>query len=264
MACCAAALHDAPMPLIPPNAAAPCRDPVLHNHLLAALPNALIERWRPQLERVDLHGGQVLCESGCIPTWVTFPVTAIVSLSYLTQDGETVEVGVVGNDGVVGIAVFMGGHAWPGRAIVQSAGLGLRLNAQVLRDSIEHAGPVLALLLRYTQSLIVQMAQTAACNRHHSIDQQLSRRLLMGLDRSPSSEVQMTHEAIANLLGVRREGVTAAALRLQDAGAIRYHRGRIEVLDRRHLELRSCECYAAVRKEYRRLMPLPEPVPLAA
>ena len=227
------------------------------NQLLAAVPSAQLERWRPQFERVDLDCGEVLYESGSIPSSVMFPLTAIVSLTYLTQDGATTEVGVVGNEGVVGIAAFMGGHASPGRAIVQSAGEGLRLSAQVLRDSVEHASPVLALLLRYTQSLIVQMAQTAACNRHHSIDQQLSRRLLMGLDRSPSSEIQMTHEAISHLLGVRREGVTAAALRLQGAGVIRYNRGRIEVLDRRHLEQRSCECYAVARKEYRRLMPLP-------
>ena len=227
------------------------------NQLLAALPSAQMERWWPQFEAVDLHCGEVLCESGSVPSSVIFPLTAIVSLSYLTQDGATTEFGVVGNDGMVGIAVFMGGHATPGRAIVQSAGQGLRLSAQVLRDTLQHASPVLALLLRYTQSLIVQMAQTAACNRHHSIDQQLCRRLLMGLDRSLSSEVQMTHEAIANLLGVRREGVTEAALRLQHAGVIRYNRGRIEVLDRKHLEQRSCECYAVARKEYQRLMPVP-------
>ena len=227
------------------------------NQLLAALPSAQIERWWPQFEAVDLHCGEVLYESGSVPSSVMFPLTAIVSLSYLTQDGATTEFGVVGNDGMVGIAVIMGGHATPGRAVVQSAGQGLRLSAQVLRDALQHASPVLTLLLRYTQSLIVQMAQTAACNRHHSIDQQLCRRLLMGLDRSPSSEVQMTHEAIANLLGVRREGVTEAALRLQHAGVIRYNRGRIEVLDREHLEQRSCECYAVARKEYRRLMPLP-------
>ena len=227
------------------------------NQLLAALPSAQMERWWPQFEAVDLHCGEVLCESGSVPSSVIFPLTAIVSLSYLTQDGATTEFGVVGNDGMVGIAVFMGGHATPGRAIVQSAGQGLRLSAQVLRDTLQHASPVLALLLRYTQSLIVQMAQTAACNRHHSIDQQLCRRLLMGLDRSLSSEVQMTHEAIANLLGVRREGVTEAALRLQHAGVIRYNRGRIEVLDRKQLERRSCECYAVARKEYQRLMPLP-------
>ena len=227
------------------------------NQLLAALPSAQIERWWPQFEAVDLHCGEVLYESGSVPSSVMFPLTAIVSLSYLTQDGATTEFGVVGNDGMVGIAVIMGGHATPGRAVVQSAGQGLRLSAQVLRDALQHASPVLTLLLRYTQSLIVQMAQTAACNRHHSIDQQLCRRLLMGLDRSLSSEVQMTHEAIANLLGVRREGVTEAALRLQHAGVIRYNRGRIEVLDREHLEQRSCECYAVARKEYRRLMPLP-------
>ena len=224
------------------------------NQLLAALPSAQLERWWAQFELVDLHCGEVLCESGSIPSSVMFPLTAVVSLSYLTQDGATTEVGVVGNDGIVGIAVFMGGRAALGRAIVQSAGQGLRLSAQVLRDTLQRAGPLLALLLRYTQSLIAQMAQTAACNRHHSIDQQLSRRLLMGLDRSSSNEVQATHEALASQLGVRREGVTAAARRLQDAGVIRYRRGRIEVLDRPHLEQRSCECYANARTEYQRLM----------
>ena len=238
-------------------AAAQHRDPMRRNHLLAALPSAQLERWWAQFELVDLHCGEVLCESGSIPISVIFPLTAIVSLLYLTQDGATTEVGVIGNDGMVGIGVILGGQAVPSRAIVQSAGQGLRLSAQVLRDTFQQTSPVLGLLLRYTQSLIVQMVQTAACNRHHSIGQQLCRRLLMSLDRSPSSAVHMTHEAIANLLGVRREGITEAALRLQQAGVIRYNRGRIEVLDRAHLEQRSCECYAVARKEYRRLMPPP-------
>lgn len=232
------------------------------NRLLAALPSAQLEHWLPQLELVDLHCGEVLCESGSIPTSVTFPVSAIVSLSYLTRDGAASEVGLVGNDGVVGISVFMGGHGTPGRAVVQSAGQGLRLSAQVLKDTIKHASPVLLLLLRYAQSLIVQVVQTAACNRHHNIEQQLCRRLLMGLDRSHSSVVKLTHEAMAGLLGVRRESITAAALRLRDAGVIRYRRGHIEVPDLRRLEPRSCECYAVASNEYQRLLPLPVPMPM--
>lgn len=226
------------------------------NQLLAALPGTQLESWLPQLELVDLHCGELLYNAGHVPTSVLFPVSAIVSLSHLTHSGATTEVGVIGNDGVVGMTVFMGGHATSGQAVVQSAGQGLRLGAQVLKDTIAHASPVLALLLRYTQSLIVQMAQTAACNRHHNIEQQLCRRLLMALDRSPSNELRLTHESMARLLGVRREGVTAAALRLQQAGVIRYRRGRIEVLDRRRLEPRSCECYAVVKKEHQRLLPL--------
>jgi CRP-like cAMP-binding protein len=227
------------------------------NQLLAALAPAQRERWLPHLEPVALEQGQVLCEAGCMPPWVIFPTTAIVSLSCLTQDGASAEFAVVGNDGVVGIGVFMGGNTTPGRAVVQCAGQGLRLSAQVLRATVEQSGPVLALLLRYTQALIVQMAQTAACNRHHAIDQQLCRRLLMGLDRSLSNELAMTQEALANLLGVRREGITAAAIGLQRAGVIRYRRGHIEVLDRPRLERRSCECYAVAHREYRRLIPLP-------
>ena len=232
-------------------------DPFLHNQLLAALPQAQLERWRPWLQAVDLQDGEVLCESGHVPTCVTFPLTAVVSLSYLTQDGATAEVSVVGNDGLVGVAVFMGGQASPVRAIAQSAGKALRLHAKVLRDTVAESPAVLTVLLRYTQALIAQVAQTAACNRHHNIDQQLSRRLLMALDRTQSSEVQMTHEALAQLLGVRREAITSAALRLQGAGAIRYHRGRIDVLDRQQLEQRSCECYAVARKAYERLLPWP-------
>jgi CRP-like cAMP-binding protein len=247
--------HDQPMHSNSLRRAVAPTLPFRYNQLLAALPRAELERWRPHLELVDLHCGEVLCESGTTPNAVVFPLTAVVSLSYLTKDGDTAEVGVVGCDGVVGVAVFMGGLASPGQAIVQSAGQGLLLNAQLLRKTVTDNSAVLAVLLRYTQSLIVQMAQTAVCNRHHSIEQQFCRRLLMGLDRTPSSEVQMTHEALAQLLGVRREGITAAALRLQGAGVIRYHRGRIEVLDRRQLEQRSCECYAVARKEYQRLMP---------
>jgi CRP-like cAMP-binding protein len=227
------------------------------NHLLAALPDADLARWQPHLQAVDLACGQVLFESGIAPASVVFPTTAIVSLSYVTRDGATAEFAVVGNDGVVGISLFMGGNAMPSRAVVQTAGQGLRLSASLVKAAVERGGAVLNLLLRYTQSLIVQTAQTAACNRHHSIAQQVSRRLLMGLDRSQSDEMAMTQESVAQLLGVRREGVTAAAQHLQQAGMIRYHRGHIAVLDRKRLEQHSCECYAVAKKEYQRLLPMP-------
>ncbi len=227
------------------------------NHLLAALSDAEWAHWKPHLEPVELAYGQVLFESGSAPASVVFPTTAIVSLSYMTREGASAEFAVVGNDGVVGISLFMGGDAMPSRAVVQSAGRGWRLSAHVIRASVERGGPVLNLLLRYTQSLIVQTAQTAACNRHHSIAQQVSRRLLMGLDRSHSDELSMTQEAVANLLGVRREGVTAAAQKLQRAGVIRYRRGHIAVLDRHQLEQHTCECYAVAKKEYARLLPMP-------
>lgn len=231
------------------------RDP-RQNRLLAALPDADWHRWQTQLEPVDLAFGQVLCESGCAPEHVYFPTTDIMSLLYLTADGDSSEIAVVGNDGVVGISLFMGGHATPGRSVVQSAGRGHRLPAQAVKSEVDRSGPVMHMLLRYTQALIAQVAQTAACNRHHSIDQLLCRRLLLGLDRSPSDELAMTQELLANLLGVRREGVTAAALKLQEAGVIRYRRGQIAVLDRPQLEQRSCECYAVVRNEYDRLLPV--------
>lgn len=245
----------------------PTSDP-RQNQLLAALADAEWECWQPQLELVELRLGQVLCESGSRPGHVIFPTTAIVSLLHMTQEGETSEFAVVGNDGVVGISLFMGGDTMPCQAVVQNAGEGYRLSAQVLKSAVNRASPVLNMLLRYTQALIVQTAQTAACNRHHSIDQQFSRRLLMGLDRSLSHELVMTQEAVANLLGVRREGVTAAALKLQQAGVIRYSRGHIAVLDRPRLEQRTCECYAVAKKEYDRLLPThrrhdaPTPTPL--
>jgi CRP-like cAMP-binding protein len=204
----------------------------------------------------------VLCESGSAPAYVVFPTTAIVSLLYTTRDGATAEFAVVGNDGVVGISVIMGGNATPSRAVVQSAGRGYRLCARTAKSELRRAGPVLSVLLRYTQALIAQVAQTALCNRFHTIDQQLSRRLLLGLDRSVSDDLAMTHEVAASLLGVRREGVTGAALRLQQAGVIRYHRGHIAVLDRLRLEQHSCECYAAARKEYERLLPVSMPMPM--
>ena len=228
-----------------------------HNQLLAALPDADWARWQPHLEPVTLAYGQVLFESGATPASVVFPTTAVVSLSTMTRDGASAEFAVVGNEGVVGISLFMGGDAMTGRALVQSGGHGWRLSAERVHAAVERGGAVLDLLLRYTQSLIVQTAQTAACNRHHTIAQQVSRRLLMGLDRAQSDELAMTQEAVANLLGVRREGVTAAAQKLQEHGLIRYRRGHIEVLDRLRLEQHTCECYAVAKKEYQRLLPLP-------
>jgi CRP-like cAMP-binding protein len=225
------------------------------NHLLAALPEAEWQRWLPQLESVALPLGQVLYESGSTLSHVYFPTTAIVSLLYVMEDGASAEIAVVGNEGVVGIALFMGGESTPSRAVVQSAGHGFRLRAQVIRDEASRAGPVLHLLLRYTQALITQMAQTAVCNRHHSLDQQLCRWLLLSMDRLQGDELVMTQELIANMLGVRREGVTEAARSLQKAGLIRYARGHITVVDRPAIELRTCECYAVVKKEYDRLLP---------
>ena len=225
-----------------------------HNRLIAALPPAELRRWSTQLEWVDLPLGSVLCESGTTLEHVYFPTTAIVSLLYVMENGASAEIAVVGNEGVVGISLFMGGGSTPSRAVVQSAGEGFRLKAAVIKDEFNRA-PVLHLLLRYTQALITQMAQTAVCNRHHSLDQQLCRWLLLSLDRLNSSELVMTQELIANMLGVRREGVTEAALKLQKKDLIRYSRGRISVLDRPGLEALSCECYAVVKKEYDRLLP---------
>ena len=224
------------------------------NHLLAALPDAEWQRWLPQLELVEMPLGQVLYESGSTLSHVYFPITSIVSLLYVMEDGASAEIAVVGNEGIVGIALFMGGESTPSRAVVQSTGQGLRLRARAIKDEFGRA-PVLHLLLRYTQALITQMAQTAVCNRHHSLDQQLCRWLLLSLDRLHGSELTMTQELIANMLGVRREGVTESALKLQKLGLIRYSRGRITVLDRPKLEKRTCECYAVVKKEYDRLLP---------
>jgi CRP-like cAMP-binding protein len=194
-------------------------------------------------------------EAGGTLTHVYFPTTAIVSLLYVMESGASAEIAVVGNEGIVGISLFMGGDSTPSRAVVQSAGRGFRLKAKVMKDEFDRAGPVLQLLLRYTQALITQMAQTAVCNRHHSLDQQLCRWMLLSLDRLQGNELVMTQELIANMLGVRREGVTEGALKLQKAGLIRYARGHITVLDREGLENRSCECYAVVKKEYSRLLP---------
>lgn len=218
------------------------------NLLLAALPDMTWLRWLPQLEAIALPLGKVLRDAGRAGHYVYFPTTAIISLLCTTQDGGTSEIAVIGNEGVVGIGRIMGGGAAAGQAIVQSEGQAFRLRSKTLTDEISQSGPVLSQLLRYTQSLISQVAQCAACNRYHSIDQQLSRRLLLAMDRSPSHQLRMTHELAASLLGVRREGVTAAARKLQQAGVIRYARGDVVVLDRGGLERRTCECYAASRR----------------
>ena len=225
------------------------------NHLLAALPDAEWQRWLPQLESVEMPLGQVLYESGATLSHVYFPTTSIVSLLYVMENGASAEIAVVGNEGLVGVSLFMGGESTPSRAVVQSAGSGFRLPAATMKDEFDRAGPVLHLLLRYTQALITQMSQTAVCNRHHSLDQQLCRWLLLSLDRLQGNELVMTQELIANMLGVRREGVTEGALKLQKARLIRYSRGRISVLDRPGLEKRTCECYAVVKREYDRLLP---------
>ncbi len=225
------------------------------NQLLAALPDAEWLRWKPQLELVDLPLGKVLYESGAQMGFVYFPTNAIVSLLYVLENGSSAEIAVVGREGVVGISIFMGGGSTPNRAVVQSAGMGYRLRSEVIKAEFERSTPVMHLMLRYTQALITQMSQTAVCNRHHSLDQQLCRWLLLSLDRLPGNELVMTQELIANMLGVRREGVTEAALKLQAAGLIRYARGHIAVLDRPGLEHRTCECYRVVKKEYDRLLP---------
>lgn len=227
----------------------------LKNHLLAVLPQEVWLRFAPHLEEVDMPLGQVLCESGSTLKHVYFPTTSIVSLLYVMENGASAEIAVVGNEGIVGISLFMGGDSMPSRAVVQSAGTGFRLKAQLLKDEFNLGGPVMHVLLRYTQALITQMAQTAVCNRHHALEQQLCRWLLLSLDRLSSNELLMTQELIANMLGVRREGVTEAALKLQKLGLISYARGRILILDRPGLEARTCECYAVVKKEYDRLLP---------
>jgi CRP-like cAMP-binding protein len=225
------------------------------NHLLAALPDASLQELLPSLEKVPLPLGMVVYESGAAQSYVYFPTSSIVSLLYVLADGASAEIAVTGNEGLVGIALFMGGETTPSRAVVQSAGHGYRLRAAVLKKAFEAGGELQHLLLRYTQALITQMTQTAVCNRHHAVDQQLCRWLLLSLDRLAGEELVMTQELIANMLGVRREGVTEAAGKLQAEGLIRYSRGRITVLDRRQLEARVCECYAVVKKEYDRLLP---------
>jgi CRP-like cAMP-binding protein len=225
------------------------------NHLLAALPAADWERWQPQLEWVEMPLGQPLYESGVTLTHAYFPTTAIVSLLYVLESGASAEIAVAGNEGMVGISLFMGGGSTPSRGVVQSAGEGYRIRSSFIRTEFDRAGSVIHILRRYTQALITQMSQAAVCNRHHSLDEQLCRWLLLSLDRLPGNELVMTQELIANMLGVRREGVTEAALKLQAVGLIRYARGHISVLDRAGLEARNCECYEVVRKEYERLLP---------
>jgi CRP-like cAMP-binding protein len=226
-----------------------------HNHLLAALSDAERERIFPHLQLVSMPLGKVLYEPGESLRHVYFPADCIVSLLYVMENGSSAEISVVGNEGLVGIALFMGGETTPSRAIVQSAGHAYRLIGQRLKDEFHRSGAMQLLMLRYTQALITQMAQTAVCNRHHSVDQQLCRWLLLSLDRLESSRLTMTQELIANMLGVRREGVTEAAGKLQKAGVIKYSRGEITVLDRPKLEAMCCECYAVVKKESDRLLP---------
>jgi CRP-like cAMP-binding protein len=226
-----------------------------HNHLIAALPHDQWQRWEPQLEHVELPLGQVLYEAGSTLSHVYFPTTAIVSLLYVMHNGQSAEIAVVGNEGVIGVSLFMGGESTSSRARVQSAGGAFRLTAPLMKEEFNRGGPVLHLLLRYTQALMTQMVQTAACNKHHSLDQQLCRWLLLSIDRLQGTEMLMTQELIANMLGVRPEKAMAGALRLQNASLIDYTRGRIRVLDRAGLEKRTCECYEVVRKEYDRLLP---------
>ncbi|WP_374497264.1 Crp/Fnr family transcriptional regulator [Vogesella indigofera] len=225
------------------------------NHLLGALPAEVLERLLPHFELIELPLGKVMYESGDALRHVFFPTDAIVSLLYVMESGSSAEISVVGNEGMVGIAVFMGGESTPSRAIVQSAGYAFRLSGSHFKNEVNRHAELLQLMLRYTQALITQMAQTAVCNRHHSIDQQLCRWLLLSLDRLPSNQLTMTQELIANMLGVRREGVTDAAGKLQKLGVIEYSRGHITVLDRPQLEQLCCECYAVVKKETDRLLP---------
>jgi CRP-like cAMP-binding protein len=233
------------------------------NRLLAALPNDSLRGLIPSLEAVPLPLGMVVYESGGEQRYVYFPTSCIVSLLYVLADGSSAEIAVTGNEGLVGISLFMGGETTPSRAVVQSAGYGYRLRGEVLRKEFESGGALQHLLLRFTQALITQMTQTAVCNRHHSVDQQLCRWLLLSLDRLPGNELVMTQELIANMLGVRREGVTEAAGKLQAEGLIHYSRGHITVPDRRQLEARVCECYGVVKKEYDRLLPAAVSQPLA-
>jgi CRP-like cAMP-binding protein len=225
------------------------------NQLLAAIPDSEFQILLPDLEYIPMTLGQVMYESGSTTTHAYFPTTSIVSLLYVMESGASAEIAVVGHEGLVGISLFMGGGSTPSRAVVQSAGHAFRLKSRVTNEHFDRAGPLMHLFLRYTQALITQMSQTAACNRHHSLDQQLCRWLLLSLDRLPGPNLQMTQELIANMLGVRREGVTEAALKLQRAGLIQYTRGKIEALDRPGLEERSCECYKVVKDEYDRLLP---------
>lgn len=230
-------------------------DQARQNHLLGALPEAELQRLLPQLEWVDLPLGKVLHEAGVARQFGYFPTEGIVSLLHMLENGASAEIAMVGKDGVVDVCIVMGGSSMPNRAVVQSAGKGYRLRAQALVAAFERSASVKAVILRYAQALLTQMSQTAVCNRHHTVDQQLCRWLLLSLDRLPGNELAMTQELISNMLGVRREGVTEAALKLQAKGLIRYARGRIWVLDRAGLEARVCECYRVVKREYDRLLP---------
>jgi CRP-like cAMP-binding protein len=225
------------------------------NHLLAALPAEDLARLQADMELIPMPLGWVLYESGGLMDYLYFPTTSIVSLLYVMENGEPAEIAITGNDGLVGISLFMGGESTPSRAVVQSGGNGYRLKATALKTEFATGGHLHHLALRYTQALITQMAQTAVCNRHHVLDQQLCRWLLLSLDRLETNELVMTQELIANMLGVRREGVTEAAGKLQREGVIHYSRGHIKILDRPKLEARVCECYAVVKKEYDRLLP---------
>ena len=225
------------------------------NHLFHSIPPAEWEKILPHIEAVDLPLGKVLYEPGSKMSHVYFPSSAIVSLLYALENGSSAEIAIVGNEGVVGIAIFMGGESTSSRAVVQSAGKGYRIKSNIVLEEFNRSGALMHLLLRYTQALITQMSQTAVCNRHHTLDQQFCRWLLLSLDRLTSNELVMTQELIANMLGVRREGVTEAALKVQKAGLIKYTRGRITILDRLGLEKRTCECYNVVKLEYARLLP---------
>ena len=227
------------------------------NHLLAAMSQNEWNELEPDMEEVDFSVNQVLCESGKTPAYMYFPTTAIVSLLYMTENGASSEVAVVGNDGVVGISLVLSGSNSPNQALVQSAGKGYRMRALAAKNAMNRDGAMLNIMLRYSQAMITQVTQTAVCNRHHTIDQQLCRRLLLSLDRLPSNQIAMTQEMLAGMLGVRRESVTEAALKLQNLGIISYKRGLITVLDRSALESRSCECYATTKNEQLRLLKMP-------
>jgi CRP-like cAMP-binding protein len=226
------------------------------NHILDALPEEEAARLFPQLKLVELPLGMSVYESGDVQRFMYFPTDSIVSLLYVLESGASAEIAIVGNEGVIGVALFMGGETTPSRAIVQSAGFAYRLGSQAIKEEFDRHGQMLHLLLRYTQALITQMAQTAVCNRHHSVDQQLCRWLLLSIDRLSGTHLNMTQELISNMLGVRREGVTTAARKLQKLGVISYSRGSIEVLDRPKLETLACECYAVVKRETDRLLPV--------
>lgn len=225
------------------------------HYLFQSIPPDVWDRVSPHLEPIDLPLGKVLYEPGTKMGYVYFPTTAIVSLLYALENGSSAEIAIVGYEGVVGISIFMGGESTSSRAVVQSAGKGYRMKSNLILDEFNRSGPFMHLLLRYTQALITQMSQTAVCNRHHSLDQQFCRWLLLSLDRLPGNQLNMTQELIANMLGVRREGVTEAALKVQKAGLIKYARGHITIVDRAGLEQRTCECYQVVKTEYDRLLP---------